>query len=103
MDQALPIDHKLQILLDQASPDDLIDIIFILEASAVKSESLPIDPSDIMAGRKSFAEHAEKMLAEIIREASEHTGKTSADLKIFDHMASARLRASLQRVAARVL
>ena len=94
----MTVDCNLQVQLDQAAPDDLFDVILILKHSAILSKSGPVDPSNIAAGRKTFAKHASKMLTDVIKDASRKSGKSYTDLTIFDHMASAQLCAPVKLV-----
>ena len=94
----MAIDNNLQIQLDQSGPDDLIEVILILETSAIISESGSVDPSNIMKGRRIFASTANSMLNNVIRDASRQSGQASTDLTIFDHMASASLSAPAELI-----
>lgn len=94
----MTIDSNLQIHLDQPDSDDLIDIIVILDASAIHAKSGPVDPSNLRAGRKMFAETACNLLNSAIEDASEKSGQEHAKLTIFDNVASARLLAPAELI-----
>jgi hypothetical protein len=94
----LAIESNLQIQLDQSDPDDLIEVIVILKTSAILSKSGPVDPANLMAGRKRFARTASNLLTDVIEEASRKSGQASTELTIFDHVASARLCAPVELI-----
>lgn len=55
-------------------------------------------PSRITAGRRRFAVSAKEVLAGVISDVSNQSGKTSTDINILGNMASARLRAPVEMV-----
>ena len=94
----MAITDDLQNHLDQAEPDELVEVFLVLKTSAVMSESLPVDPLDIKEGRKKFAINANRMINSAIEKASEKCGKSLEHVTIYDHVASARLCAPVKLI-----
>ena len=98
-DWTLAIDKALQTRLDRASPDDPMDVIVVLDSSAVTTDFQPVDPADIKGGRDRFAREASRTLTGIVDDAARRCRQSAADVEIFDRLASARLRAPAKMVA----
>jgi len=94
----MTIEDNLRVQLEQADPGDLIDVIVVLENSAVQSRSGPVDPSNIAAGRMLFAKQADELLKSAINDASRKSGQSCEDLTVFARLASARLTAPAKLV-----
>ena len=91
----MSIDPQLQKLLETLADEDMVEVLFLIDADAVQSPETHNGSTDILASRKRFAEQAEKVLYEVIDHASLHSGSECAEKQLFRHMASARITASV--------
>lgn len=89
----MAVDPQLLQRLELADYGELLDIIFILDVSAMESTESSHEALSVKEQRKAFAATAKEKIHELIRWASDQSGAEGRNVHVLDYMATARMTA----------